>query len=358
MNKISSKHFIFFIIGVSFISLKSYPSIFINIGGRDTWLYALIACVLFTAYLIYMIHICKSTDTYDINLIFTSSLSKILGNILLLLFCINLFFTALEAASVEANILHSCIFLETPVWYILIFFLVPSLFLLNKDIKTLLIFILLGVSALIINSIIYLVMTQSYKTMNYVLPVLGAGINGDFFITIALILGSLSTFVVALPFMKYIREFQGIKIHSFYGAAIVSAIVIVSILGVITAFGPLRAANIFYPEYILGQRVEIGGFIEFGEFFFILQIVVGFFIKYVLSSYAIIIIFDKLIKNRKLFIGIYTFLTFVFASFLGRNNFILYDILKYYQIFNLIIFLIIPISTYTIFYFKKGYKLK
>ena len=42
MNKISVKHFIIFIFGVTYISLKTYPSLFIAQGGRDTWLYSLI----------------------------------------------------------------------------------------------------------------------------------------------------------------------------------------------------------------------------------------------------------------------------------------------------------------------------
>ena len=34
MNKISSKHFILFIVGSALISLKVYPSVFINFGGE------------------------------------------------------------------------------------------------------------------------------------------------------------------------------------------------------------------------------------------------------------------------------------------------------------------------------------
>lgn len=34
MNKLSAKHFILFVFGVTYISFKTYPSLFIKEGGR------------------------------------------------------------------------------------------------------------------------------------------------------------------------------------------------------------------------------------------------------------------------------------------------------------------------------------
>lgn len=352
MNKLSTKHFIFFIIGVSFISLKTYPSIFINLGGRDTWLCALFASLIFICYISYLMHICKVTNTYNINHIFTHSFSKILGNVFLFIFAMGLFFASLESATVEANAIHTTFFLETPVWYVLIFFLIPSIFLLRKNIRTLLIFILISVSLLLINNLSLLFLTQRYKNMNYISPVLSSGFNRDFIITTLLILGSMCSFVAILPFMKKLKKTNSIRKHSTFAAIIVSIIVIVSILEVITFFGPLRGANIFYPEFVMGQRIEIGGFLEFGEVFFLYQTVVGTFIKYILCSYGILLIYEKYLSNRKIFILIYTAFIFVFGTLLSRNNYLLYDLLKYYQIFNLILFLIIPLIVFTTHYLK------
>ena len=38
MNKISAKHFILFIFSVTYISLKTYPSLFIKEGEGEYWL--------------------------------------------------------------------------------------------------------------------------------------------------------------------------------------------------------------------------------------------------------------------------------------------------------------------------------
>lgn len=352
MNKISSKHFILFIIGVAFISVKTYPSIFIDIGGRDTWLASLIASIIFVIFLMYIINICVSTKTFDINDIFARSMPKAISVILMLIFTITLFINAIESAAVEANVLHSTLFLETPVWYSLIFFILPSLFIFNKRLRTILIFVLVSVFVIIINGIVFFALTQSYKDINNLLPVLGNGISSGFTVSLFLILGGFSSFMIAIPFLKYINEFEHIRKHTLYAGVITSAFVVISIIGVITAFGPLRSANIFYPEFILGQRIEVAGFLEFGELFFIIQTVLGFFIKYVLATYSILLILGKYIKDKRLFIGIYTFIVFVLSSFLGMNNYVLYDVLKYLQIINLFSFILIPLIVFSTYYFK------
>lgn len=352
MNKLSAKHFIFFIIGVAFISLKTYPSIFINLGGRDTWICALVASLIFILYVSYIINICKVTNTYNINHIFTSSLSKILGNVFLFLFSLGLFLASLEAATVEANAIHSTFFLQTPVWYILIFFLMPSVFLLSKNIRTLLIFILIGISSLLFNEIIFLLLTQKYINISYMLPVLSSGINKDFIITTLLILSSMCSFVIVLPFLNHLEGTKSIRKHSIIASIIVSIIVVISILEVITFFGPIRGANIFYPEFIMGQRIEFAGFLEFGELFFLYQTVVGSFIKYILCAYSIMLIYEKYIPYKKIFILIYTSFIFVLGTILGRSNVVLYHSLKYYQIINLLLFLILPLIVFTIHYLK------
>lgn len=352
MNKISSKHFILFIVGTALISVKTYPSIFISIGGRDTWLSALIACVVFVAFLVYIISICKNTKNFDINHIFNTSLPKPLSFIFMFIFALALFINAIEAAAVEANVLHSTLFLETPIWYALIFFILPSLFIFNKKLRTILILVLISVFVLIVNGVIFLLLSQGYKDINNLLPVLGNGFSFNIVTAALLILGGLSSFVITIPFLKYIDEISHIKKHTFYAGIIVSAFIIISIVGIITAFSPLRAANIFYPEFVLGQRIEFAGFIEFGDLFFVLQTVIGFFIKYILSTYSILLIYEKHIKHKELFIGIYTFLIFVFSNFLGMNNYMLYEYLKYIQVVNLFAFILIPFIVFSIYYFK------
>ena len=112
-NKISTKHYIIFIYAVTFVSLKIYCSQFITIGGRDTWICLIAAFILLIGIATYLLDIIARKGNYNINNIFTIGLSKTMGNILLFLFAIGLFLSSLESASVEANVVKSCFFLET-----------------------------------------------------------------------------------------------------------------------------------------------------------------------------------------------------------------------------------------------------
>lgn len=349
MNKISAKHFIIFIFSVTYISLKTYPSLFIKEGGRDTWLYTLIIYLIFFAFAMYLIYVMDSKKLYNINEIFTLGLSKPLGNVFLFLFAFGLFLASLEATSVEANVIKSCFFLETPTWYIIIFFLLPSVFLIGKNMSTLLTFVIILISSLGVNTAILAIITEKYKDIKYIMPVLSGNIGSQFFSTLLLVLGSLSAFVIALPYLKYLNKGKDLKKHSFIALGILGAICIYVLIGILSSFGPIRASNLFYPEFTQSQRVQIGGFLEFGEFFFLYQTVAGFFLKYILCTYGIYIIYKKYIKNTKCFITVYTLAVFIFSSFISRNNYILFFILKYYQYINLVLFMVVPLIAYISF---------
>ena len=349
MNKLSAKHFILFVFGVTYISFKTYPSLFIAEGGRDTWLYTLIIYLIFFAFAMYLIYVMDSRKVYNINIVFTQGLSKPLGNILLFLFSLGLFLAALESVAVETNVVKSCFFPGTPSWYILIFFLIPSVFLIGKNISSFLIFIIIIISSLGVNTFILSVITERYKDMKYIMPVLSGNVGSEFLSTLLLVLGSLSAFVITLPYLRYLNNGKDLRKHSSIALGILGAICIYSIIGILSTFGPLRAANLFYPEFTQSQRVQPGGFLEFGDFFFLYQTVVGFFLKYSIATYGVYIIYKKHIKNYKYFTTVYTLAIFIFGTFLSRNNYILFYILKYYQYINLILFIAIPLIAFTSF---------
>ena len=283
------------------------------------------------------------------NIFFTQLLSNPLDNMLLFLLSLGLFLAALESVAVETNVVKSCFFPGTPSWYILIFFLIPSVFLIGKNISSFLIFIIIIISSLGVNTFILSVITERYKDMKYIMPVLSGNVGSEFLSTLLLVLGSLSAFVITLPYLRYLNNGKDLRKHSSIALGILGVICIYSIIGILSTFGPLRAANLFYPEFTQSQRVQLGGFLEFGDFFFLYQTVVGFFLKYSIATYGVYIIYKKHIKNYKYFTTVYTLAIFIFGTFLSRNNYILFYILKYYQYINLILFIAIPLIAFTSF---------
>ena len=73
------------------------------------------------------------------------------------------------------------------------------------------------------------------------------------------------------------------------------------------------------------------------------------YLKYIISAYGVYIIYKKHIKNYKYFTTVYTLAIFIFGTFLSRNNYILFYLLKYYQYINLILFVAVPLIAFTAF---------
>ena len=97
------------------------------------------------------------------------------------------------------------------------------------------------------------------------------------------------------PYLKHLTKADNLKKHSLIALCTIALYSIYSIIGIISCFGPSRAANLFYPEYTMSQRIQLGGFIDFGELFFLMEAIVGLFLKYLLSTYGIYIIYKKYI---------------------------------------------------------------
>lgn len=276
-------------------------------------------------------------------------MSKTLGNVFLFLFAFGLFLASLECAAVETNIVKSCFFLGTPSWYIIAFFLLPSVFLIGKSIRSFLIFVITIISSLGVNTVILAILTEKYKDIKYIMPVFAGSIGSEFLSTFLLVLGSLSAFVISLPYLRYLNNGKDLRKHSFIALGILGIVCIYVLIGILSTFGPLRAANLFYPEFTQSQRVQLVSFIEFADFFFLYQTVMGFFLKYIISACGVYIIYKKYIKNHKYFITVYTLAIFIFGTFLSRNNYILFYLLKYYQYINLILFVAVPLIAFTAF---------
>ena len=62
------------------------------------------------------------------------------------------------------------------------------------------------------------------------------------------------------------------------------------------------------------------------------------------------------IKNKKIYIGTYSIIIFILASLLSKNNYILFNILKYYNYSNLFFFILIPLIAFTAFSMKSSKK--
>lgn len=352
MNKMSTKHLMFFIIAVSIISLRSYSSIFIKYGGRDSALLSIIGVIFIGVYFSMLMKTYENTNCSNFSDIIKYSFPKLISSLFILIFSIGLFIASIESASVEASSIHTNFFLSTPTWYCLLFFVIPAAYVLTKNFNSILITVLISVSLVFIGDIILFALLAKYLDFNYLMPILKDGFTKDRLFCLLQIICSLSSICIVLPHLSKLDSNKYLKKYSLFAIIACGILVIVSFISIITFFGPERASNIFYPEYVALQRVQIASFLEFGELFFIFRSVVMWFLKYLLTSYGIFLLYKDKIRNKKIFIILYSTLVFTASYILTENQYNLFNSLEIIQLILGAIFILIPAISFLIYNIK------
>lgn len=352
MEKLTSKHFLLFIVPIVAMSMQAYSSLFIKESKNDTWICTIVAALIFLIFIFCIFTICEKTNGYNFKDVVMTALGSFAGKIYLLIFGITLILSAIESASIESSSIHHSLFLETPTWYILLFFILPAAYCLNKSFNTIVIIILIFVPAIILTESILEVLIHKYKDFRYLLPIFQFGIDKHIILSTLQQIGAFSSFVLLFPLFYKIADKKKVKKYSFTTLSIVFLSLIFLMLGTISFFGATRASNIYFPRFLKAQRIYYGGFIENGEAHVLLQVVTGWFLKYVICITVFLEMFKDKIKSKKMFVSILTIIIFIFSYFLSSNIFRLFKFLKYFQYFNLIVLFIFPIMIYGIYFFK------
>lgn len=349
MDKFTSKHLGFIIVGVAVVSLKSYPTLFTRNGGRDTWISMGVACLLALLYLLFMLHVFKKSNYLSLSSIFNLAVGKWLGRFFLYLFIGTLFLTLIESASVEANSMHTNMLYEVRPWQFLLFFIPPALYTVKKGTAAVITITLISMVLVSLSGINLAILTAPYKNIDYVFPVLGQGITMGMIRAMLQILGLYGCTAIAFPYMTDIKEKNRLIKHLLIAMIFVLQMEFVSMTGAIMTFEIDFLNTMPYPKLLQTQLISRLDFLEFGELFVMLQIVGGWFVKYVLTLFALI----KLIEGMKLkikYLGWWiSGSSFIISSYISDNLFRLFIFLNYYSYICLIAFVIIPFIIFSIY---------
>lgn len=352
MDKLSSKHIIFIMLGLSIISLETYSKSLIKTSQSDTWIAMIIASVFFLIIYYYIFKICKDTNSYNYEEIYFHSLGKFLGGILILFLLLTLYLSLVECSAVEANSLHTNFLYATPTWFFILMFILPALYSIRKGKITLVIITLISVILIITAEIILIILSAKYKTLTNLFPVLVNGFTYSMLNTVLKTLGLYSFIFASIPFFKDVFDKSKLKKDILLGLLIICTLEIISYIGTIATFGAKRAAMISYPKVIQSQQISYLNFFENGELLIIFQIVISWYIKYILIFYSII----KLLKNLKLFNKylpfIITFLVAIPSFIISENIKVLFSLISYYSYICLLNLMLIPLIVFTIHNFK------
>ena len=356
MEKITSKHFMFFIVAPLAATLFNYPSTFIRLGGRNTWIFSIISSLIFLLFAWIILSIISKKNAYDFKQVCYKSLGKHLGNLFLFIFSLCLVLACIECATVSSSSIHTNIFIKTPIWYSLLFFIGTALFISKNGFRSVLITTLISVSILSVLSIVIILLSIKYTNLRHLLPILKNVSINTWATSIISQLGSFSSFFILLPFLNRINDKKNLKKTSFITIPLVLSCLIFFIVNLISSIGAERSGNIFYPEFIQTQLISFGGFIENGD---ILTMVISIFlwtIKYVISIFSLYTIWKNKFKNKLIFLSVISLIVYISSLYLGNNVYTLFSILPYYQYINFVVFFVFPIIIYGIYAVRKKAK--
>ncbi|PKM52391.1 MAG: spore gernimation protein [Firmicutes bacterium HGW-Firmicutes-7] len=349
MDKFTSKHLGFVIVGVTVISLKSYPSLFTRNGGRDTWIAMGVGCILALFYLLFMLHIFKKSNYLSLADLYSAAVGKWLGRFFLLLFLGTLFLTIVESASVEANSMHTNMLLGTPPWMFLLFFIPPALYTVKKGIASIMTITLISMVLVSLSGMNLAILTAPYKHYDYLLPILEKGITKGLILSMLQILGVYGSVSIIFPYISDIKDRKKIIKYQMIAMIFVIQMEFVALAGVIATFNIDFLNTMSYPKLLQTQLISEFEFLEFGELFVMLQMVGGWFVKYVLTFTALI----KLLESMKLEVKHLSYyisgLCFICAYYLSDNLFLLFKFLNYYSYISLVNFIIIPFLIFLLY---------
>ncbi|SNS82414.1 spore germination protein (amino acid permease) [Anaerovirgula multivorans] len=353
MDKFNTKHFAFLILSVTIVSQKTYPKVFTLNGGRDSWIAVIISSIIILLYLMLFLKICQKTNNYDFISIYRQALGHKAGNLLLFVFAITLFITLVESAAVEASSMHTNMLLDTPVWFFILFFVIPAAYSASRDLVSIITITLIGITLIILAGINLGMLTSEYKDSRLLFPIFRDGITKGFFLSILQTLGLYGSLTIIFPYLTEIKDKRKLFLHSILGMIFVIQILIVSITGTLMTFEITRVNSIPYPKLLQTQMISKLRFIEAGELYVMLQIVGGWYIRYVITLYALIKILSALNLRHKYLTIIISTLAGIIAYFVGNNLFILFKFLNWYTYITLFNFFIIPLLICIIYTLKK-----
>ncbi|MGH4050711.1 MAG: endospore germination permease [Clostridium sp.] len=352
MDKLNTKHLMFIIWGTSIVAMKTYPNVFIVNGGRDSWISVIIASILMFIYFIFLLTVCKKTKCFNIDEIYRKALGKTMGDIFLILFVLTLFITLIESSSVEANALHINLLSDTPVWFFLLFIVIPAIYITKKGTRAIIIITIISISIIMVSGINLAILTAKYKKLSYLLPIMADGVTKSFILSIIKALGCYGSIAICIPFLSRVTNKSKITKHCIIALLIVIQMEIFANIGILSTFEVSRALELNYPKLLQTQLISYFDFLEVGQFFVMLQMVGGWFIKYLLALNAILILLKKLSFLNKYSIYIITLFVFIISFFISAKVLFLYKFLNLYVYFSVVSFIIIPTIIFGIFYFR------
>ncbi|MBM7865777.1 endospore germination permease [Heliobacterium gestii] len=353
---LTSWHSIFFILGLGVVSIKTYPIIFTQHAGRDTWIALIVASFITLVYVTYILWVCRQTKTYDIGVIYRSALGKPLGNLALALFGATIFLTLVESSAIEASAMRTNFMEETPLWFLLIWFLTVGVYAASRGYAAVLTVTLITIFLVFLSGVNLLFLTSSYKKYKYLLPIMAEGVSAPFLLATIKLLGAYGAVAIFFPYLIDIADRKKMTRGIIIGLLLLFQMQVVSMTGTLTTFDIERHNVMWFPKLLQTQAIRQYPFLESGELFVMFQVIAGWLTKFIISLFALLKTLEMIGLPTKHLVYLFGLITFFLSTLLTGDLFFLFSLLNDFIYISLINFMAIPFFVFSLFLLKGGEK--
>lgn len=355
MINLKSKHLLFLIIPSVIISIATYGSLFLEFGGKNTWIICIAAFFIEFIFLYLLTIGFKKEGSYKFMSIAEKSVGKIGKFIFFILLTLTLVFVCIEAAATNSNALHTNLFIETPPWYCLLLFMITAYYICTKSLSAILTTMSISTFFAFFSNLLLSLLSLKYANFDFLLPIYMEKSISEYITCFLLFLGNLSGFFIIFPVIHVLKDKHKFKFFIIIAYIAACILILLNLLSVLFCINPIRASNLYYPIFTVSQRLFFAWFGESGEIFTILMLSFTWISKYLLSYSVICILWNEKIKNKKIFSAIFSVIVFIASYFASKNTYDLFFILKYMQLLFLLVFFIFPFII-LIIYFIRSFK--
>jgi spore germination protein KB len=348
---------IYFAIRASFIGIGINSVLFY--GKVDSYISIIISLVLGLIPIIIFNLVTNINKNENIHNIIMSVLGNKVGKIVCFLLLCFVFFYATVLFYDVINFVASEYLYKTPSYIIGTMMIIPVIYLLIHDIKTI---CRTSIILFFISIIFYLFsiigLIPSFEITN-LLPILENGISSPLMGTIqAIAYTSLPIFILTIIPKNSVNG-KNIFKKVVITYLLISLIICITVINVIGILGIDLALLYQYPDYQVLRRIQVGGFIQRTESILAIQwllclfVMISFCLYYVIKTTSII--FPKLNNKVRLMLPyIYPIIMLILCRTIWRNNTIFVNFtIKQFPIYLYIFLLVIPIIILLVYYIKK-----
>lgn len=340
--------------GVSIVSVKTYPTLFTELGGRDTWIAMIFAsafAILFIDLLFGIASVQRCSNLYQI---YTRAAGKPLGTALYLLLAAGFVLNMGESMSMGASTIQEHFLPHFPIWILLFTCVACGFYVVRRGGSAVITTTIITLVLISMSGVVLAILSQRYKNIHLLEPVMGQGVTLPFVWCVIKLLAAYGCVMLAFPYVDGIADKKHLLRHGTFGMLIVAQIQVFCMLGTLMTFDVRRLNELIYPKLTQTQMISYFAFLEAGELFVMLQTVAGWFVKYVLAFLALKLLLEQAGWRLRGVSFVVSGAALALALCVAQNLFVLQDALNWLMLVQLANDIVVPLAVFTVFFFRCG----